>query len=228
MANQPKKVERKYVAASTGKSTKPPKSRAAGLRIGAIILWLFAIACEILCILYLNGYFYVPHETVQPMTLLLIGLGADLILVAIGSLMWKKANHIDPVSEKNKVKFFLWNQMGLIVAVIAFMPIIIFLLKDKKLDDKTRKLVSVIAAIALLVAAAVGIDWSPVSAEQLDAAKATFGEDTVYWTRFGKSYHLDEDCFTLNRSKVIYHGTIEEAFEANRHDPCDFCVPQED
>ena len=225
---EPKKVERKYVSASKGEVTKPPKARARGLRIGAAVLWLFAIVFEVLCILYLNGYFYVAFENIQPTTILIIGIVADLILVIIGSQLWKKANHIDPISKQNKLKFFLWNQMGLIVAVIAFMPLAIVLLKDKKLDEKTKKLVSVIAIIAFLIAGAASIDWSPVSAEELNAAKATFGDDTVYWTVFGKSYHADPNCHTLNRSKVVYHGTIEEAFEANRHDPCDFCVPQGD
>ena len=219
-------VERKYVSAK-GEATKPPKSRATGLRIGAVVLWLFAIAFEVLCILFLNGYIFIPAETIQPMTLLIIGVAADLILVIIGSQLWKKANHIDPISKKNKVKFFLWNQMGLIVAVIAFMPLVIFLLKDKKLDPATRKIVTVVAAIALVLASLASIDWSPVSAEELDEAKATYGDGTVYWTTFGKSYHLDENCHTLNRSRTIYYGTIEEAFEANRHDPCDFCVPQD-
>ncbi len=234
MAKDTKRVERKYVSASKGEVvTKDSKSRATGLRIGAVILWLFAIACEVLCILYLNGTFFVPSEgleilniTLQPMTILIIGIVADLILVIIGSQLWKKANHINPISKKNKVKFFLWNQMGLIVAVIAFMPLIIFLLKDKNLDAKTRKIVSVVAAIALIIAGAASIDYSPVSQEELAEAQATYGDDNVYWTTFGKSYHIDENCHTLNRSKTIYYGTIEEAFEANRHDPCDYCVPQ--
>lgn len=230
-----KKVERKYVSASKGEVvTKDSKSRATGLRIGAVILWLLAIACEILAILFLNGTFFVPEQgieilsfTLQPMTVLIIAIVADLIFVIIGSQLWKKANHINPISKKNKLKFFLWNQMGLIVSVIAFMPLIIFLLKDKNLDAKTRKIVSVIAAIALLIAGAASIDWSPVSTEELSEAQATYGDDNVYWTTFGKSYHIDENCHTLNRSKTIYYGTIEEAFEANRHDPCDYCVPQD-
>lgn len=231
MAN---KVERKYVSASKGEVvSKEPKSRATGLRIGAVILWLLAIACEVLAILFLNGTFFVPEQgieilnfTLLPMTVLIIAIVADLIFVIIGSQLWKKANHINPISKKNKVKFFLWNQMGLIVAVIAFMPLIIFLLKDKKLDAKTRKIVTVVAAIALVIAGLTSIDWSPVSAEELSEAQATYGDDNVFWTTFGKSYHIDENCHTLNRSKTIYYGTIEEAFEANRHDPCDYCVPQ--
>jgi hypothetical protein len=229
-----KKVERKYVSASKGEVvSRDGKSRASGLRIGAVILWLLAIACEILAILFLNGTFFVPEQgieilgfTLLPMTVLIAAIVADLILVIIGSQLWKKANHINPISKKNKIKFFLWNQMGLIVAVIAFMPLIIFLLKDKKLDAKTRKIVTVVAAIALVIASLASIDWSPVSAEELAEAQATYGDDNVYWTTFGKSYHIDENCHTLNRSRTIYYGTIEEAFEANRHDPCDFCVPQ--
>ena len=225
---EPKKVERKYVSASKGEVSQAPRPRATGLRVFAVILWILAIAFEVACILFLNGYLYIPAETIEPMTLLLIGIGADLVLVIIGSQLWKRANHIDPISNKNKLKFFLWNQMGLIVAVIAFMPLVIFLLKDKKLDAKTRKIVSVVAAIALIVAGLFSVDWSPVSAEELDAAKATYGEGIVYWTTYGKSYHLDENCHTLKRSITTKHeGSIEEAFEANRHDPCDFCVPQD-
>lgn len=219
-----KKVERKIVSASTGKVVKEPKPRATGLRITAFVLWFLAIACEVLCILYLNGTFYIPAETIAPMTLLIIGIAADLVLVIIGSQLWKKANHISPISKKNKVKFFLWNQMGLIMAVIAFMPLVILLLKDKNLDAKTRKVVSVVAAIALLIAGAASIDYSPVSEEDFLEAQATYGDGTVYWTTFGKSYHVDPDCHTLSRSRTLYEGTIEEAFEANRHDPCDWCV----
>ena len=53
-----------------------------------------------------------------------IAIKTTIICLIIGSLLWKKANHIDPASEKNKVKFFLWNNMGLIVAVFAFVPVL--------------------------------------------------------------------------------------------------------
>jgi len=44
-------------------------------------------------------------------TFLIICIVLDLIFVIIGSLLWKKANHIDPISEKNKTKFWLWNNL---------------------------------------------------------------------------------------------------------------------
>jgi uncharacterized BrkB/YihY/UPF0761 family membrane protein len=76
----------------------------------------------------------------------------DLLFFIPGSLLWKKANHIDPVSEQNKVKFWVWNNLGTILSVLAFLPIIIFVLTDKKLDKKSKNLVTVVAVVALAIA----------------------------------------------------------------------------
>ena len=197
-----KKVEREFVGASTGKTGKRPavvtaanKKSATGKRVAAVILWVLALAAEVCAILMLNGTWYIPEE--QKTYWLIGALVIDLILVIIGSQLWKKANRLDPASKQSSVKFFLWNNMGLIASVICFLPIVILLLANKALDGKTKKIVTVVAAIALVLA---------------------------YWTRFGKSYHLDPDCRTLQNSATIYQGTIEEAFEANRTDPCDFCA----
>ena len=85
-----------------------------------------------------------------------------------------------------------------------------------------------IAAIALVLASLFSIDFNPVSAEELAEAQQTVGNGSVYWTQFGKSYHLDPNCHTLMRSSKVYQGTIEEAFEANRTDPCDFCALEQE
>ena len=42
--------------------------------------------------------------------------------------------------------------MGLIASVICFLPIVILLLANKDLDGKTKKIVTVVAAIALVLA----------------------------------------------------------------------------
>jgi hypothetical protein len=55
--------------------------------------------------------------------------------------LWKKANHIDPASEKNKAKFWLWNNLGTILSVLAFLPIIILVFTNKDLDKKSKGLV---------------------------------------------------------------------------------------
>lgn len=159
----------------------------------------------------------------------LIGaLVIDLILVIIGSQLWKKANRLDPASKQSSVKFFLWNNMGFIAAVVCFLPVVILLLANKDLDAKTKKIVTVVAVIALILASVFSIDFNPVSAEELAEAQQTVGNGSVYWTQFGKSYHLDPNCHTLMRSSKVYPGTIEEAFEANRTDPCDFCALDKD
>lgn len=47
---------------------------------------------------------------------------------------------------------------------------------------------------------------------------------TVYWTPNGKSYHFDQNCSTLSRSKTILSGTLQQALDAGKTDPCDICA----
>lgn len=204
----------------------PNKKSATGKRIAAVILWVLALAAEVGAILMLNGRWYIPED--QKMYWLIGALVVDLILVIIGSQLWKKANRLDPASKQSSVKFFLWNNMGFIAAVVCFLPVVILLLANKDLDAKTKKIVTVVAVIALILASVFSIDFNPVSAEELAEAQQTVGNGSVYWTQFGKSYHLDPNCHTLMRSSKVYPGTIEEAFEANRTDPCDFCALEKD
>lgn len=232
-----KKVKREFVDASTGETRKRTtavvsaanKSSATTKRILSVILWIAALASEIGAILILNGTWYLPEDKNM---YFLIGLViADLILVVIGALLWKGANRLDPPSKKNKFTFYLWSQMGLIAAIICFLPLIILLLKNKNMDAKTKKIVSIVAAVALVIAALLSVDFSPTSSEDLAAAQELameVGDGTAYWTQFGKSYHLDPNCQTLLNSSTIYSGTVEEAFAANREDPCDFCALTED
>lgn len=137
--------------------------------------------------------------------------------------MWKKSNDIDPASEKNKLKFFLWNNLGLIMAVVAFLPLVIIIFTNKKLDPKTKRITGVIAAVALAVAGLVSYDWNPVSAEQAAGLESTLQGQTVYWTPFGAKFHTDVNCSTLSRSTTVYEGSITEAIEANRNSPCSVC-----
>ncbi|MBQ1889069.1 MAG: hypothetical protein II166_10400 [Firmicutes bacterium] len=220
-------VEKTVVKVNSGESTTMKtkderRGAAKGKRIAAVVFWLLAIVCEVLAIMVLSGYMYVAN----PLLWLCIFIVADLALVITGSQFWKKANDVDPVSKQNKVKFFLWNQMGLIVSVIAFFPLVILLLRDKDLDPKTKKIVSIVAIAALVLASAFSIDYNPVSQEEYEEAQQEYEGQTIYWTRYGKSYHTTLDCPSLSRSSTVYEGTIEEAFEANRNDPCDFCVAQ--
>jgi hypothetical protein len=46
----------------------------------------------------------------------------------------------------------------------------------------------------------------------------------VYWVPNGKSYHYSKGCRSLARSKTIYSGSLTEAKQAGKHDPCNNCV----
>jgi hypothetical protein len=206
-----------------------------GKRVLAVLLWLLAIACEVFAILVFTYKVIVPDDFF--LYFLIGAIALDLILVVIGSFLWKSANRVDPASSKNKVKFFLWNQLGLIVAIIAFLPMIVLLLTDKKLDKKNKTIVTVVAIIALVLGGALSIDYNPVSQEDF-AAKAqadaqqlgVAAPDTVLWTAWGKSYHFDPNCQTLRhtRPEDLFTGTLQEAFDAHRTDPCDFCALPKD
>jgi hypothetical protein len=199
------------------------KGGAAKLRVFAVCSWVLAIAAEVAAILILNKYIY----TGDSFTVCLVAaLVVDLIFVIIGSQLWKKSNRIDPASSKDKLKFWLWNNLGLVASVIAFLPVIILLLNDKKMDKKSKKLVTLAAAAALLIAGAASYDWDPVSMEDAfpeNAQEASIGSE-VYWTRFGKKYHTNQNCPSLSRSETLFQGAVSDAYEAKRLELCSFCA----
>ncbi len=226
------KKEKKMVATENAgkapsKTTKAERSeKATGKRVAAVVFWLLAIAMEVIFILFLNKTIYFPWYAENQLLVLLVLIGLDLIFVIIGSQFWKKANDVDPASEKNKVKFFLWNQMGLIVSVLAFAPLILVLLKNKDLDKKTKKIVTACAAVALVIAGLFGIDYNPISEEEREAMEETITDD-VYYTTFGKKYHTHEDCQALSNSATVYYGPISDALDAGRTEKCKFCAERD-
>ena len=230
------KKERKIVKVSedgakkteSGKTIKEakPVGNAGGLRCGAIICWLVAICFEVLGFLMYFGKINISF--LPTLAGIIAVLVLDLIFVIIGSQLWKKANHIDPASEKNPVKFFLWNNMGVIVCILAFLPYIILILTDKqnKLDKKTKAIAVVVGIIALLIGGLASYDWNPISAEQKEAAEQVI-TDNVYWTQFGKVYHTSADCQHLNNSDTLYEGSVDEAIAANKSRLCKTCADRD-
>ena len=236
----PVKKEHKIVSATTGQQTtkeqaakevaqalmNQTKQSTVGLRIGAILLWVLAIGFEILALLVAVEKFAPKFLDKLPLWLpVVILLALDLACLIIGSQLWKKANHINPMSEKNKALFWLWNNLGLIVAVFAFVPFIVLLATNKDADPKVKKIGAIVAVFALLVGGLTSYDFNPVSKEQKEAAVAAI-TTTVYWTntRSGKAYHTHEDCQTLNLTDELVSGTVEQAIAANRVKLCYFCA----
>lgn len=237
------KKEHKIYSASTGQQTSVEQARkevaqallsqtkqsTVGLRVGAIVLWLLALGFEVLAILVAVEKFAPKFLDSMPLWLpVVILLALDLACLILGSQLWKKANHINPFSEKNKALFWLWNNLGLVVAVLAFVPFIVILATNKDADPKLKKIGIIAAVVALLIGGAASIDWNPVSKEQKEAAVENI-TDVVYWTntRSGKAYHTHEDCQTLNQTDELVAGTVSQAIEANRVKLCYFCAKRD-
>ena len=202
-----------------------PTGDAKKKRVVAVVLWVVAIIFEVLAFMVVLGKLNLKF--MPTLYQLIAFLVLDLICVIIGAQFWKKANRIDPASEKNKVKFWLWNNMGVIVCVIAFVPVIILMLANKNLDKKTKTIAIVVAIIALLIGGVASYDFDPVSEEMQEAAITTLGESDVYWAPFGKVYHTDSDCQSLNQSDTLTVGTVEQAIAANRSRLCKFCADRD-
>ena len=229
---EPKK--KKIISADSGEEVaagsmkKPvaaaPVGNATGLRIGAIVLWVLAVVFEILALLVLFGK--INLNFMSSLAQLIVFLVLDLACVIIGSQLWKKANHIRPASEKEPLKFWLWNNLGLIVCIIAFVPFIILILTNKNMDKKTKAIATVVAIVALLIGGVSSYDWNPVSVEQQQAAIQAISDD-VYWSPFGHVYHTHDDCQALNQSDQLTYGTVEQAIAANRTRLCSFCAKRD-
>ena len=228
------KKEKKIISADDGTVTTAsekkvkvakPTGDAKKKRLVAVILWVVAIIFEVLAFLVVLGK--VDLKFMPTLYQLIAFLVLDLACVIVGAQFWKKANRIDPASEKNKFKFWLWNNMGVVVCVIAFVPVIILMLANKNLDKKTKAIAVVVAIIALLIGGVASYDFNPVSEEMQEAAITTLGDSDVYWAPFGKVYHTDSECQSLNQSDTLTMGTVEQAIAANRSRLCKFCADRD-
>lgn len=204
-------------------ATPEAKGKAKQLRLFAMLAWLLAIAGEIFAIVKL-----IHDET---MVWLIVAIVVILLLAVLGSYLWKKANRLDPASEKNKVKFFIQSQLGAIMAVLAFLPLVIFIFTDKNASGKTKGIAGAIAIVALLIGGISGIDFTPPSlekySEQINSQTAeikdlTNGQDHIFWTPAGNKLHIYEDCQHIRNSDVS-EGTVKDAWEARGIDNNEIC-----
>lgn len=189
------------------------KAKAKQLRIIAFILWIVAIGIEIFAIFKL-----ISNET---MVWLIVAIVLILIFAVTGSILWKKANRLDPASEKDKIRFFIQNQLGAIMGVLAFLPLVILIFMNKDLDGKTKGIAGSIAVVAMLIAGVSGADFNPPSVEkyteeinqQTTALKDLNVGDHVHWSNSGNKYHIFKDCQHIKGRNKIAQGTVQESFE---------------
>jgi hypothetical protein len=211
-------------ADSTWKPTAESKSKATTFRVIAVLGWLVAIACQVWAYFKLQE---VPVNMAWMIGLIVVAL----IFAIIGNILWKKANRLDPASEKNKFKFFVQNQLGMIISVLAFLPMVILIFTNKNLSGKQKGILGTIAVAALAAAGLTGTEFNPASVEQYTEQTKQVellndGVNSVYWTPSGKSYHLYQDCGYINgkRTNEIFQGTVAKARELKKiTDLCDRC-----
>jgi len=144
------------------RATHGQKSAATRLRIFAAVAWIIAIGTEVAGVVMLRQHKF-DHGNLP----LLIGLLVVIAIFAIGgNLMWKAANKQDPARQSDPARFFFQNQLGAIITVIAFLPLIVLIFMDKDMDPKNKKIAGGVGVVLAAVAAFIGIDFNPPSVEQ--------------------------------------------------------------
>ncbi len=203
-------------------ATAEAKGKAKQFRLFAMLAWIVAIGLEIYAILKL-----ISNET---MTMLIIAIVIILALAMTGSWLWKRANRMDPASEKDKFRYFVQNQLGAIMAVLAFLPLVIMIFTNKDLDGKSKGIAGAVGVVALLVAGIFGVDFNPASIEkyteeiqaQTEKIKELNGTDNVYWTTAGNKYHVFGDCHHI-RDREKFNGSVEKAWEERKIGDSELC-----
>src|SRR3982751_3960134 len=144
------------------RATHDQQAAARRLRIFASLSWIVAIGGEVAGVVLLY-----QHKFDHGNLALLIGILVGIAIFAIaGSLMWKAANKHDPASKSQPVKFFVQNQLGAIITLIAFLPLVVLIFMDKDMDPKNKKIAGGIGAVLAVAATLIGVDFNPPSVEQ--------------------------------------------------------------
>ena len=189
------------------------KSKATKFRIIAVVAWVTAMA----------GQVYAIFNLISDEKLMWL-IGAMVVMLALaitGSYFWKKANRLDPASEKEPTRFFIQNQLGAIMGVLAFLPLAVMILMNKEIDGKTKGIAGTIAVVAMAAAGITGADFDPPSVEkytkeiqeqtaELESLNVT---DDVYWSSAGNKYHIDKECHHI-ADRSVSRGTVKESFES--------------
>lgn len=143
-------------------ATQGQKSSATRLRLFAALAWLIAIGGEIYgIVLFRQNKF--DHGNLP----LLIGILVGIAVFAIaGNLLWKAANRHDPARASDTGRFFFQNQLGAIITLIAFLPLIFLIFTDKNMDPQTKKVAGGVGAALAVLATVMGVSFKPPSVEQ--------------------------------------------------------------
>lgn len=227
MADEKKEKKKVTVEASqaaqagapTWQPTPEAKSKALRFRLLAALLWAVAIGLEAVTV-----FKVLRPEDHRVSMWWLIGLIVAIGVFALcGSLLWKHANRLDPASEKDKTRFWVQNQLGVIVTVIAFLPLVVMILLNKDMSAKQKGIAGGVAAILAVAVGLASADFNPPSKEQYaretNIIELLTGKDEVVWTKEGKVFHVCDKVPDVNKESkdnTIYRGTVAAAHEAGK------------
>lgn len=226
----------------TWSPTPESKKKATTFRWIAVVLWVIAIAAEAVAIFWVlrqkefigedgalvrdpdSGLLETQGATAQFPQWAFITLIAMLVVIAAlsitGSLLWKKANRLDPAKKSDTVRFFVQNQLGAIIAVVAFLPLVILIFLNKDMDKGQKTTAGIIGVVLAAAAVALGIDYSPASVEQYTADQSTviqlLGQDQVVWVAGGAVYHVCDEVSDIQTGSEKITGTTAEAVAAGK------------
>lgn len=216
---------------ATWKPTAEAKKKAVTLRLIALALWVVAIAGEAFAIFWLLKQS--PFTTAHLVWLIVLFVVIGGLAIG-GSLLWKQANRLDPASEKDKVRFFVQNQLGLIIAIVAFLPLIVLVFLNRSMSGRQKAIAGSIGIVVVLAAGWFGTSINPPSVEQYTAETNQIsqitGQDFVYWTTSGKVFHLCQEARYVNlesKDNQIFEGTVAQAHAAGKGLPSQQTVKQE-
>lgn len=211
------------------------KSQATTLRLIALVVWVLAIAIELFAI------FWVLKQHSVNLILLIGAIVLMGVLAIAGDMLWKRANGLDPASRAETVKFFVQNQLGAIIAVVAFLPLIAMIFMNKNMTQQQKGIAGTIGVVVFALAGILGISFNPPSVEQntqqqnvqqsgqpsiqqFPAESAVVigytGQDLVFWTKDGTVYHLCQTASALqheSKDNTIYSGTVADAHAAGKN-----------
>jgi len=222
---------------ATWKPTPEARRRATTLRIIAWVLWVLAIAGEAVGIFWLlrqrepseivhdeaTGVL-VATEDVFPQWALIVLIVLIVVIGVLavgGSVLWKRANRLDPASKRDAVRFFLQNQLGAIVTVVAFLPLVVLIFTNKDMSAGQKALAGTVGVVVAAVAVVLGIDFDPPSVERYTAERSTvvqlLGQDRVFWVEGGGVYHVCPEVSDIrNATTAPGDGTTAQAVEAGK------------
>lgn len=232
-------------AASTSENWTPTaaaKKKATTFRWIAAALWAVAIAAEAVAIFWLlrqrefvgedgtlvrnpdTGLLEAQNLTPQFPQWAFVSLLVALVVIAAlsitGSMLWKKANRLDPAKKSETLRFFVQNQLGAIIAIVAFLPLILLIFLNKDMDKGQKTTAGIVGIVLAVAAAALGIDYNPPSVEQYTADQSTviqlLGQDEVVWVDGGAVYHVCDSVSAIQTGSDIRTGTTSEAIEAGK------------